>query len=98
MGATLNVARAMGAYGLSDRATWASFGAKGNLALLLAGDARLRNDYGVISINPAKHPHVKTKAADAFIAWLTAPAGQAAIAAFRIGGEQLFFPAAVPTN
>jgi tungstate transport system substrate-binding protein len=98
MGATLNVASAMNAYGISDRATWASFGAKGELALLLAGDARLRNDYGVISINPAKHPHVKATDADAFIAWLTAPAGQTAIAGFRIAGEQLFFPAAVPSN
>ncbi len=92
MGATLNLAAAMGAYALSDRATWVSFANKGDLKVLVEGDGRLFNPYGVILVNPARHPHVKAKDAQAFIDWLIGAPGQAAIAAFRINGRQLFFP------
>ncbi len=93
MGATLNSASAMAAYTLSDRATWVAFGNKGPLSLLFEGDAALVNPYGVIALDPARHPHVKAAAARAFVDWLLSPAGQRAIAAFRVAGEQLFFPA-----
>ena len=92
MGATLNTARAMGAYALADRGTWLSFANRGNLEVLVEGDARLFNPYGVILVNPARHPHVKAADARAFIAWLTGAAGQAAIASFSLAGEQLFTP------
>jgi tungstate transport system substrate-binding protein len=92
MGAALNTARGLGAYILSDRGTWASFGNRGDLALLVEGDQRLFNQYGVILVNPARHPHVKAADGQAFIDWLIGDAGQAAIASFRIGGEPLFFP------
>lgn len=94
MGPTLNVAAGMDAYVLADRGTWLSFRNRGGLAILLAGDARLFNAYGVIVVNPARHPHVKADAARRFADWLVSPAGQQAIAAFRIGGEQAFFPGA----
>ncbi|MDP6951362.1 MAG: substrate-binding domain-containing protein, partial [Alphaproteobacteria bacterium] len=90
MGATLNTAAAMGAYTLADRATWAAFANKGALSLHLAGDAALINPYGVIALDPARHPHVNAAAAAAFVAWLLSPAGQAAIAGFKIAGEQVF--------
>ena len=92
MGATLNIASSMDAYTLTDRGTWLGFRNRGDLALLYSGDARLFNQYGVIVVNPARHPHVKHSAAQTFADWLVSAEGQAAIAAFRIGGEQAFFP------
>ena len=98
MGRTLNTAAAMPAYTLVDRGTWLSFGNRGPLRLLVQGDRRLRNPYGVIAVNPEKHPHVKAKAALRFVAWLVSPAGQRAIAGFRIGGLILFHPALQPVG
>jgi tungstate transport system substrate-binding protein len=92
MGASLNTATAMNAYLLSDRATWLAFGNGRSLALLVEGDHRLFNQYGVMMVNPARHPQVKHAEARAFIDWLTSADGQASIAAFRINGEQAFFP------
>ena len=92
MGATLNTAVGMDAYSLSDRATWLSFRNKAGLVILVQGDRRLFNQYGVIRVNPAKHPHVKAAAAKAFVDWLTSEAGQTAIADFKVDGHQLFFP------
>ncbi|WP_170764378.1 extracellular solute-binding protein [Ruegeria lacuscaerulensis] len=92
MGATLNVASGMEAYALTDRGTWQSFGNKGNLEVLVEGDPRLYNQYGVILVNPAKHPRVRAAAGQRFIEWLTGPDGQAAIASYKLDGEQLFFP------
>jgi len=94
MGPALNMASSMGAYVLADRGTWLSFKNRADLAVLVQGDERLFNPYGVIAVNPAKHPHVKVKEAQRFIDWVTSPAGQANIAAYKIGGEQLFFPSA----
>ena len=96
MGATLNVAAGRGAYVLSDRATWAAFGNKASLRVLLEGDPALHNQYGVIPVNPARHPHARAGLARDFIAWLLSAEGQAAIAAFRINGQQMFFPNARP--
>jgi tungstate transport system substrate-binding protein len=92
MGATLNTASAMNAYALTDRGTWLSFNNRGELGLLVQGDPRLFNQYGVMLVNPARHPYVKKDLGQAFIEWLVSPSGQAAIAAYKIGGEQLFFP------
>jgi tungstate transport system substrate-binding protein len=92
MGPTLNTASGMNAYALADRGTWLSFKNRGNLVISVEGDKRLFNQYGVILVNPAKHPHVKKDMAQAFIDWLVSAEGQAAIAAYRIGGQQLFFP------
>jgi len=92
MGATLNAAAAMGAYALTDRATWLAFQNKGDLEVLVEGDARLFNPYGVILVNPLRHPHVHAREAQAFIDWLISDAGQDAIAAYRLDGRQLFFP------
>lgn len=92
MGATLNTAGAMGAYTLADRATWISFKNKGEMTILVEGDKSLFNQYGVILVNPAKHPTVKAKDGQAFIDWLVGPEGQKAIADYKIGGQQLFFP------
>jgi tungstate transport system substrate-binding protein len=92
MGATLNTASGMAAYALADRGTWLSFANRGELEVLVEGDARLFNQYGVILVNPARHPHVKREAGQAFIDWLVAPAGQAAIASYRVAGQPLFFP------
>jgi tungstate transport system substrate-binding protein len=92
MGATLNTAVAKGAYALTDRGTWISFQNKGDFAILVAGDRALFNQYGVILVNPQRHPSVKSKDGQAFIDWLISPAGQGRIAEFRIGGQQLFFP------
>lgn len=92
MGPTLNAAAAMNAYIFSDRATWLSFRNRGGLAILVAGDRRLFNQYGVMLVNPAKHAHVKAASGQALIAWLLSAAGQQTIAEYRIGGEQLFFP------
>ena len=92
MGATLNTAAGLDAYALADRGTWISFANKGDLEILLEGDERLFNPYGVILVNPARHPHVKAKEGQAFIDWLVSPAGQTAIGAYRVKGLQLFFP------
>jgi tungstate transport system substrate-binding protein len=96
MGPALNIASQSNAYALTDRGTWLAFKNKADLAVLVQGDQRLFNQYGVMVVNPAKHPHVKTELAQAFVDWIVSPAGQAAIAAFKIGGEQLFFPNAKP--
>jgi tungstate transport system substrate-binding protein len=92
MGPTLNTASGMNAYALTDRGTWLSFKNRGELAILVEGDRRLFNQYGVMLVNPAKHPHVKQIEGLAFINWLTSAEGQKAIADYRIDGEQLFFP------
>lgn len=92
MGPALNTAASLDAYLLADRGTWLAFRNRQNLALLLAGDTRLFNPYGVILVNPARHPHVKKAEGQRFIDWLVADEGQKAIAAYRIGGEPLFFP------
>lgn len=92
MGATLNTASAMDAYALADRATWLAFRNRGTLRIVVQGDKRLFNRYGVIMVNPQRHAHVKKEQAQAFIDWLVSSEGQAAIAAYRIDGEQLFFP------
>ncbi|MGU3537083.1 extracellular solute-binding protein [Methylobacterium sp. A54F] len=92
MGPALNTASAANAYILADRGTWLSFKNRGDLAILVQGDRRLFNQYGVMLVNPEKHPSVKVKAGRAFIDWLVSPAGQGAIAAYKIDGEQLFFP------
>ena len=92
MGATLNTAAGMNAYALTDRGTWLSFKNRADLAILVEGDTRLFNQYGVMLVNPAKHPHVKKEMGQRFIDWLIAPAGQQAIAGYRIDGQQLFFP------
>jgi tungstate transport system substrate-binding protein len=92
MGPALNTASSMGAYLLADRATWLAFKNRGDLAILVEGDKRLFNQYGVILVNPERHPHVKRAQAQAFIDWLVSKEGQQTIAAYRIGGEQLFYP------
>jgi tungstate transport system substrate-binding protein len=92
MGPALNMAGATGAYVLADRGTWLNFKNRADLAILVEGDKRLFNQYGVIVVNPAKHPHVKKDLAQAFADWVVSPAGQAAVASYKIGGEQLFFP------
>ncbi len=92
MGATLNTAAGMGAYALSDRATWLAFRNKGDLEVLVEGNPRLFNPYGVILVNPLRHPHVHAREGQAFIDWLISEDGQAAIAAYRLDGRQLFFP------
>ena len=92
MGATLNTASGLGAYTLADRATWISFRNKGDLEILVEGDARLFNQYGVILVNSKKHPHVKAEDGQKFIDWLVSPAGQESIAQFEIDGQQLFYP------
>jgi tungstate transport system substrate-binding protein len=97
MGAALNTASAMNAYVLSDRGTWISFKNRGELVIAVEGDKRLFNQYGVILVNPEKHPHVKKELGQAFIDWLISPEGQKAIADYKIDGQQLFFPnATVP--
>jgi tungstate transport system substrate-binding protein len=92
MGAALNIAGAMGAYVLCDRATWINFKNRGDLEIVVEGDQRLMNQYGVILVNPVKHPHVKAAEGQSFIDWLVSGEGQQAIAAYKINGEQLFFP------
>jgi tungstate transport system substrate-binding protein len=96
MGATLNTASAMDGYVLTDRASWVSFGNKGGLEILVEGDARLHNPYAAIVVNPERHPHVHASEAQAFVDWLTSDEGQEAIAAYRVAGQQLFFPDAIP--
>jgi tungstate transport system substrate-binding protein len=92
MGATLNTASAMNAYALADRGTWLSFRNRGDLVILVEGDVKLFNQYGVMLVNPAKHAHVKKEMGQRFIDWLLSPAGQKAIADYAIDGQQLFFP------
>jgi tungstate transport system substrate-binding protein len=92
MGAALNTAGASNGYVLSDRGTWLSFKNKGDLQILVEGDKRLFNQYGVMLVNPAKHPNVKKELGQAFIDWLISPEGQKAIANYKINGEQLFYP------
>jgi tungstate transport system substrate-binding protein len=92
MGPTLNTASGMNAYALTDRGTWLSFKNRGDLVISVEGDKRLFNQYGVILVDPAKHPHVKKDMGQAFIDWIVSREGQEAIAAYKINGEQLFFP------
>lgn len=96
MGPTLNMSAALGAYTLSDRGTWLNFRNRQNLEIVFSGDRRMFNPYGVMLVNPAKHPHVKKDLGMRFINWITGPDGQAAIAGYRINGEPLFFPDAKP--
>ena len=98
MGATLNTAVGKEAYTLTDRGTWLNFANKGDFEILVEGDPELFNQYGVILVNPAKHKKVKAEEGQAFIDWLISPEGQAAIASYRIDGEQLFFPNAGPNS
>jgi tungstate transport system substrate-binding protein len=92
MGPALNMAAASDAYVLSDRGTWLSFKNRRDLLIAVEGDRRLFNQYGVMLVNPAKHPNVKAKDGQAFVDWLISPDGQAAIAGYKIDGQQLFFP------
>jgi tungstate transport system substrate-binding protein len=96
MGPALNIGSSTNAYVLTDRGTWLSFKNRGELTILVEGDKTLFNQYGVMVVNPAKHPHVKAAAAQRFADWVVSPAGQASIAGYKIGGEQLFFPNAAP--
>jgi tungstate transport system substrate-binding protein len=92
MGPALNTAAGMNAYILADRGTWLSFKNRGELTILVEGDKRLFNQYGIMLVNPAKHPSVKKELGQAFIVWVVSPEGQNAIASYKINGEQLFFP------
>lgn len=92
MGPTLNIASSIDGYALTDRGTWLNFRNRGNLEIVVEGDPRLFNQYGVIVVNPAKHAHVKVDMAQRFADWIVSPPGQRAIAAYKINGEQLFFP------
>ena len=92
MGAALNISAAMGAYVLADRGTWLSFKNRQALQIVVEGDKLLANQYGIILVNPAKHPHTKKDLGQAFIDWIVSAEGQSAIAGYKIGGEQLFFP------
>lgn len=92
MGPALNIAASSNAYVLADRGTWLNFKNRADLAILVEGDTKLFNQYGVMVVNPAKHPHVKAQDAQKFVDWVVSPAGQQVIASYKIGGEQLFFP------
>jgi tungstate transport system substrate-binding protein len=96
MGGTLNMASALDAYTLSDRATWLKFGNKGQLDILFQSDPPLFNPYGIILVNPEKHPHIKTRDGQTFIDWMLSETGQTLIANYRILGQQAFFPTAKP--
>jgi tungstate transport system substrate-binding protein len=96
MGPALNIAASSGAYVLADRGTWLNFKNRADLAVLVEGDQRLFNQYGVMLVSAAKHPQVKTAEGQKFVDWVTGPAGQSAIASYKIGGEPLFFPNAKP--
>ncbi|HZR61737.1 MAG TPA: substrate-binding domain-containing protein [Xanthobacteraceae bacterium] len=98
MGAALNMASGSNAYVLSDRGTWLAFRNKGDLAIVVEGDKRLFNQYGVMLVNPAKHPNVKKELGQQFIDWLISPEGQKTIAGFKINGQQLFYPNANDPN
>ena len=92
MGPALNIAASSGAYVLADRATWLNFKNRADLAIVVEGDRRLFNQYGVMVVSPTKHPHVKQADAQKFVDWITSPAGHSTVAEYKIGGEQLFFP------
>ena len=92
MGPALNIGASANGYVLTDRGTWVNFKNRADLAILVEGDSKLFNQYGVMVVNPAKHPHVKAADAQKFVDWVVSPAGQSAIAGYKIGGEQLFFP------
>jgi tungstate transport system substrate-binding protein len=92
MGAALNISSSMGAYVLADRGTWISFKNRGDLDIAVQGDKALFNQYGIMLVNPDKFPHVKAADGQAFIDWVVGPEGQKAIADYKIGGQQLFFP------
>jgi tungstate transport system substrate-binding protein len=92
MGPALNISASTGAYVLTDRGTWLNFKNRGDLKVLVEGDAKLFNQYGVMVVNPAKHPHVKQADAQKFVDWIISANGQATIAAYKIGGESVFFP------
>lgn len=92
MGPALNMAASLGAYVLADRATWLAFKNRADLAVLVEGDQKLFNQYGVLVVNPAKHPHVKVAEAQKFADWIVSAAGQNVIAGYKINGQQLFFP------
>jgi tungstate transport system substrate-binding protein len=92
MGPALNTSAALNGYTLSDRGTWLSFKNRGDLKILVEGDNKLFNQYGVMLVNPEKHPNVKVAEGQAFVDWLISPKGQSTIAAYKINGEQLFFP------
>jgi tungstate transport system substrate-binding protein len=92
MGPALNIASSGNAYALTDRGTWLAFRNRGDLVILVEGDQRLFNQYGVMAVSPQKHPHVKHAEAQKFVDWVISPAGQQAIAAYQVGGEPLFFP------
>jgi tungstate transport system substrate-binding protein len=92
MGPTLNIAAGMDAYALTDRGTWLSFDNRQDLEILVEGDPRLFNQYGIILVNPAKHPHVKAELGQTFINWVLSDEGQETIGAFKINGQQAFFP------
>ena len=92
MGPALNIASSTGGYVLADRGTWLSFKNRANLVVLVGGDTRLFNQYGVMVVNPARHPHTKAVEAQKFVDWVISPAGQGVITGYKIGGEQLFFP------
>ncbi|KRC24786.1 extracellular solute-binding protein [Acidovorax sp. Root217] len=92
MGPALNIAASSGAYVLADRGTWLNFKNRADMVVLVEGDTRLFNQYGVMVVNPAKHPQVKVQDAQKFVDWVVSPGGQASIAGYKIGGEQLFFP------
>ncbi len=98
MGATINTGVGMGAYVFTDRATWSSFKNRGDYKIVVEGDKKLFNQYGIILVNPAKHPNVKQAEGQLFIDWVISGAGQSAIKAFQINGEQQFFPNAGPTG
>jgi tungstate transport system substrate-binding protein len=92
MGPALNIGSSANGYVLTDRGTWLSFKNRGDLVVLVEGDRRLFNQYGVMVVNPAKYPHLKSADAQKLVDWITSPAGQSTIAGYKIGGEQLFFP------
>ncbi len=92
MGPALNIASSSGAYVLADRGTWLSFKNRGDLTVLVEGDTKLFNQYGVMLVNPARHPHVKAADGQKFVDWVVSAPGQAVIASYKIGGQQLFFP------
>lgn len=98
MGAALNTAQGMNAYVLADRGTWLSFKNRGDLEIVVEGDKRLFNQYGIMLVNPERHPHVKKAEGQAFIDWVVGPEGQKTIAGYKVGGEQLFFPNATASG
>jgi len=98
MGPALNIASSSNAYVVTDRGTWLNFKNRGDLTILVEGDKRLFNQYGVMLVSPQKYPHVKAAEAQKFIDWVTSPAGQQTIASYKINGEQLFFPNAGTDN